>query len=115
MGVTFAFCRVLDARISLVSRLDGEISSIVCPEYEPATGGCRVKQRWSGGGPLSALLERAGGDTRGSRSTRCEFDPGTLHSDSRPRLHDLGTLRRKIEPRQGPVAGVGLPVLSDPE
>jgi hypothetical protein len=71
-------CPVLGTRVSLLTTFEGEVTGVICPEYESVTCGCRIKQRGSGGGPLSVLLERVAGDGLSYRhTTLCEFHRGS--------------------------------------
>ena len=73
MGLTSVHCHVLGMRVSLTTSFEGEVTTIICPEYESATGGCRIKRRASGGGPLSQLLEGLAEDPLAARTMRCNF------------------------------------------
>jgi hypothetical protein len=68
-------CRVLGTHVSLVTDFEGQVLTIICPEYESATRGCRIKRLSSGGGPLSALLERVAEGAPAARSTTCDVHP----------------------------------------
>jgi hypothetical protein len=58
-----------------VTNLEDEVVTIICPEYEQATGICRLKKAALAGGPLSQLLERLSEDMLGTRTTRCDLGP----------------------------------------
>jgi hypothetical protein len=74
MTLTSVRCHVLGGRVSLLTTLEGEVARVICPAYESATAGCRIKRQGTGGGPLSDLLERVAEDALGvRRTTRCDF------------------------------------------
>jgi hypothetical protein len=63
-------CPVLGAHVTRVTDFEGNVSRVICAEYEqPET--CRLKKTALEGGPLTQLLERAAEDTLSSRDTRC--------------------------------------------
>jgi hypothetical protein len=72
-GPTSVHCHVLGARVSLVTNFEGEITTIICPEFESATGGCRIRRLATEGGPLSEFLERVAEDGPPIRTTRCDI------------------------------------------
>jgi hypothetical protein len=53
--------------------LEGNATQIICPEYEEATGLCRLKKTALEGGPLAQLLERLSEDTLHARGPLCMF------------------------------------------
>ncbi len=71
MSTTSVHCPVLGASVVRVLNLRGEATSIICPEFEAATKGCRLKKGAFAGGPLSQLLERVQEHTLDSRSPLC--------------------------------------------
>ncbi len=66
-------CPVLDARVTRITDLEGNVTSVICAEYEASTGKCRLKTSALDGGPLAQLLERTSEDTLATRSTLCEL------------------------------------------
>lgn len=73
MAIKSVFCHVSHGRVTAVTDLEGAITRLICPEYQVATGRCRLRAGALGGGPLSQLLERVDEDTLDERSTRCEL------------------------------------------
>jgi hypothetical protein len=73
MAITSVHCNVLGANVTCVTDLEGTVTQIVCSQYDPATGLCRVKHGALAGGPLSQLLERVAEGTLASHGTRCEL------------------------------------------
>jgi hypothetical protein len=73
MPITTARCHVRGTTVACVTDLEGTVTRIVCTEYDPATGGCRVKQRARNGGPLAQLLGRVAGDTLAAHGIGCDL------------------------------------------
>jgi hypothetical protein len=71
MAVTSVRCTVLGAKVMRVTDLEGNVTKIICTEYVPATGTCRLKKNALDGGPLSQLLERFGHEPGDTRSPHC--------------------------------------------
>jgi hypothetical protein len=71
MAVTSIRCTVLGANVMRVTNLAGNVTKIICSEYVPATGTCRLKKNVLDEGPLSQLLERFVQETSDTRSLRC--------------------------------------------
>lgn len=71
MAMTSIRCPVLGAHVTQVTDLEGNVMRIICAEYEPSTGACRLKNAALEGGPLAQLLERMSEDTLNTRSTLC--------------------------------------------
>jgi hypothetical protein len=74
MAVKTIRCHVLQLTISLVTDFEDNVMQVICPEYNTASGMCRLKQRASSGGPLSTFVARASADTLDNRAVRCHFD-----------------------------------------
>jgi hypothetical protein len=64
-------CAVLHATVTRETDLEGEVTRVICPEYEEATGICRLKRRVQESGPLGQLLERVSEESLETRSTQC--------------------------------------------
>jgi hypothetical protein len=75
MAITHIRCPVLGAHITRVTDFEGNVTRIICAEYE-TSGSCRLKKSAREGGPLSQLLERMVEKTLDSRSTACDFRSG---------------------------------------
>jgi hypothetical protein len=73
MAITSAWCSVLQASIPRLTTLEGEVSTVVCPEFEPVTRTCRLKKAVGRGGPLSQLLERVSEQALRSPAPRCNL------------------------------------------
>ncbi|HZP47346.1 MAG TPA: hypothetical protein VFB07_02345 [Vicinamibacterales bacterium] len=71
MAITSVPCHVLGSTVTRVTDLEGRVTHLICPEFDEATGLCRIRRDVSSGGPLSQLLERVAEDTLDSRSARC--------------------------------------------
>lgn len=71
MAMTSIRCPVLGAHVTRVTDLEGNVTRIICGEYEESTGTCRLKKTALEGGPLAQLLERMSEDTLNTRSTLC--------------------------------------------
>ena len=75
MAIVSVRCPVLGASVTRVTDLEGEVTALICPEYEQPTGICRLKKNVRQGGPLSQLLERVSEETLDTRTTRCSLGP----------------------------------------
>jgi len=73
MAMTTVRCYVLGAMVTRITDLEGEVSRIICPEYQDATGGCRLLSDADTGGPLSRLLERIAEGALTRRGSRCHL------------------------------------------
>jgi hypothetical protein len=73
MAIKTIHCHVLQSTISLLTDFQDNVTKVICPEYDNATGMCRLKQRASSGGPLSTFVARASEGTLDKRTVRCDF------------------------------------------
>ena len=73
MAITSAWCSVLQTNVSRLTTLEGEVSTVICPEFEPVTRTCRLKKAAGLGGPLSQLLERVSEEALSSPAPRCNL------------------------------------------
>lgn len=71
LAISSVRCPVLGAIVSRVTDLEGNVTAIVCPEYDEATGNCRLRRTALQGGPLTQLLERAAEGTLDAGGTAC--------------------------------------------
>ena len=71
MAISSIRCPVLDAVVTQVTDFEGAVTRIICTEYEPSHGTCRLKQSSREGGPLAQLLERMSEDSLNTRGTVC--------------------------------------------
>ena len=73
MSITTVRCHVLGTTVTCVTDLEGNVARVVCPDFDQATGACRVKQRALTGGPLAQLLGRVADNTLAAHGTRCDL------------------------------------------
>ena len=73
MAIETAWCSVLHEHVTRVTTLEGETTTIICPEFEPMTRTCRLKKAARLGGPLAQLLERVGEETLSDPGPRCSL------------------------------------------
>ena len=71
MAIRSIRCPVLGARVTEVTDLEGNVTKIICAEYEASDGTCRLKKSTRDGGPLTQLLDRMSENTLSTRSTSC--------------------------------------------
>jgi hypothetical protein len=57
MAIITGWCPVLQENVTRITTFEGEVTTVVCPEFEPHTKGCRLKKAAGLGGPLSQLLD----------------------------------------------------------
>lgn len=75
MSVATVRCPVIGVHVSRITNLEGEVTGLICSEYEEATGICRLKRNASRGGPLAQFLERESENTLDTRTERCHLGP----------------------------------------
>jgi hypothetical protein len=73
MAIESAWCSVLRAPVTKVTTLEGEVTAVICPEFESTMKTCRLKKATGLGGPLAQLLERASEDTLSDPTPRCSL------------------------------------------
>lgn len=73
MAITSAWCSVLQTSVWRLTTLEGEVSTVICPGFEPVTRSCRPKKAAGLGGPLSRLLERVSEEALSSPTPRCNL------------------------------------------
>jgi len=71
MGMSSIWCPVLGAHVTQVTDLEGNVTRIICTQYQESDGTCHLKKAAGQGGPLSQLLERMSEHTLNTRSTLC--------------------------------------------
>jgi hypothetical protein len=64
-------CPVLGAHITRLTDFEGDVTRIICAEYQESTGTCRLKRTALDGGPLAQLLERLSEGALNTRGTVC--------------------------------------------
>lgn len=73
MPMTTVYCQVLGSRVTCLTDLEGTVTRVICPAFEPAAGLCRFRREALSGGLLSQLMERVAEDTLAARDSRCAF------------------------------------------
>ena len=73
MAINVIRCTVSGASVSRVTDLEGRVTQLFCPEYEPRAGTCRIRRTALDGGPLAQLFERVSEDTLGRRGICCDL------------------------------------------
>jgi hypothetical protein len=73
MAIESVWCSVLREPVTRVTTLEGEVTAVICPEFESAMKTCRLKKAAGLGGPLARLLERASEDTLSDPAPRCSL------------------------------------------
>jgi hypothetical protein len=73
MAITTTWCSVLQANVTKVTTLEGEVTTLICPEFDPVTETCRLRKMTGLGGPLSQLLERVSEETLANPAARCHL------------------------------------------
>ena len=73
MAIATKWCPVLQANVTTVTTLEGEVMTLICPEFEPVTKNCRLKAMTGLSGPLSQLLERVSEETLTNPAPRCHM------------------------------------------
>ena len=71
MTLEHVWCPVISAHVSRLTNFEGEVTSVICPDYDGATGLCRRRAAVLKGGPLARLLECVSEETLGDVTTRC--------------------------------------------
>jgi hypothetical protein len=51
--------------------LEGAVTTVICPDYDPARGGCRHRAEIWNNGPLGRLLERVSEKTLDDATAQC--------------------------------------------
>ena len=72
MAITSVWCCVLQAAVTRVTDLEGEIVCVICSELETAMN-CRVKAIALQRGPLSQLFDSTTENTTPSPKSRCSI------------------------------------------
>lgn len=70
MVLTLMRCPVLGGHVTRTTDFEGNVTRIICEEYEEA-GTCRLRKAVFAGGPLTQLLERTSKDTLDTGGTGC--------------------------------------------
>jgi hypothetical protein len=70
-ALTSSWCCVLQKNVTRVTNLEGEIVSVICPEFQVSTGICRLKEHAFQDGLLSELLRRVDENAIENPEPRC--------------------------------------------
>lgn len=73
MGISSVQCPVLGANVTRVTDLEGEMTNMICAEYDEPTGICRLTKSAARGGMLSQLLEGVSEETLETKNMRCDL------------------------------------------
>jgi hypothetical protein len=73
MAITTTWCSVLQANVTKLTTFEGEVTTLICPEFEPLTKTCRLKQMTGLSRLLSQLLERVSEETLTNPTPRCHM------------------------------------------
>ena len=73
MPITPTYCAVSRMDVVRVTDLEGTTIRVVCPEYDEASGTCRLKASAAAGGPLGRFLERTQERTLAAHGVRCDL------------------------------------------
>jgi hypothetical protein len=71
MAMTWIRCPVLGGHVTRVTDLKGDVTKIICEDYEEPAGTCRLRKTVLQGGPLAQLLERVSEETLDTGGTQC--------------------------------------------
>ena len=71
MAIKSTYCHVREGQVSVITDLEGVLTRLICPDYEPSSGTCRIRAGVLGNGPLSQLLQRVDDDTLDKPAARC--------------------------------------------
>ena len=64
-------CSVLHATVTCETDLEGEVTRVICPEYEEPTRICRLRRNVRESGPLGQLLERVSEESLATPGELC--------------------------------------------
>jgi hypothetical protein len=73
MEINSAWCPVLRARVARLTTFEGEVTKVICPEFDASSKTCRVKKAARQGGPLSQLLDSVAEQSLAHPDTRCNL------------------------------------------
>jgi hypothetical protein len=73
MTITSTWCSVLQATVSRRMTFEGDVSTVICPEFDAVSRTCRLKKAVCLGGPLSQLIERVSEGTLSDPAPRCNL------------------------------------------
>ena len=73
MTITSAWCSVQQATVSRIMTFEGDVSTVICPEFDSVTRICRLKKAASLAGPLSQLIARVSEGTLADPAPRCNL------------------------------------------
>ena len=73
MTFTSTWCSVQQATVSRMMTFEGDVSTVICHEFDPVTRACRLKKAASLEGPLSQLIARVSEGTLADPAPRCHL------------------------------------------
>jgi hypothetical protein len=73
MAIESEWCPVSHTTVTRVTTLEGEVTSVICPEFDPSSKACQLKKTAGLGGPLSQLLERVSEESLSRPDPRCHL------------------------------------------
>ena len=71
MALESVWCAVGQRHVLRTIDLEGAVTSVICPDYDPATGVCRHRAETRNNGPLARLLERVSDKTLDDATAQC--------------------------------------------
>jgi hypothetical protein len=71
MAMNWIRCPVLGGHVTRVTDFEGNVTRVICEEYEEPAGTCRLRKTVLRGGPLTQLLERVSEETLNTGGTLC--------------------------------------------
>lgn len=71
MAMTQTWCSVAGEPVVRMTDLEGQVTQIICVEYDASTGACRLRKAAGKGGPLTQLLEGVAEHTLAAHGTQC--------------------------------------------
>ena len=71
MAITAVRCHVSGADVIRITDLEGAATRVICSEYQPSTGGCRLMKNAHKGGLLARLLDRVAEGALADPTTQC--------------------------------------------
>ncbi len=71
MSANTVYCHILEKKISVVADLNGNVTNVICPEFNRLTHTCFMKSKDSSF--MNNLLNKLSDQMIGSRYNYCEF------------------------------------------
>ena len=73
MAIASVRCPVKQALVTRVTDLEGQVTKVICADYDEPTGICRLKHAANQSGPLAQLLTRAQEEFPVERGSFCDL------------------------------------------